>query len=501
MATPHNNHQLVAMSLQMVTMGSMRRQIAILPALLAALLLTLGPVANVHANMLLGEKLTLRDENKMGREFDQIIRSQMAMVGDTYITEYVDTIVERIVAAKRPMPYRVQSAVIANPLLNAFAIPGGYIYTFTGLIQSVETEAQLAGVIAHELAHVSQRHVVSRIEKQKKVALLSTAGMLAGLLLGAATGGDTGKKAGQALAMGSAGAGTAAMLHYSQEDEREADHVGLNSLVKAGYNPLGMPETFEIMIKNKWFDSGHQMPSYLSTHPGLNDRVLYLNDRIARMPKTFLDRSEDNTLLKKIQCLVRSKMSPANTALAYWDSKPKSEYTPMDHVGRGNALARMKKMDDAGKAFAAALSLDGEDPMVVREAGIYHFKVGNADKAYRLLQKAVIKNSRDALGLFYLARLQAEAKQYKQAIPNMRKVAKLVPEDWEVHHHLGMILGESGDGFSGNLHLGYAAAYSMNLRKAKRHQGQAANLAETDAQKEELKKLTELIQKRSKLKK
>jgi predicted Zn-dependent protease len=449
--------------------------------------------------MLFGDKLTLRDENKMGREFDQIIRSRMAVVGDTYLTDYVDHIVARVVTGKRPMPYKAKSTVIANPLLNAFAIPGGYIYVFTGLVQAVENESQLAGVIAHELAHVSQRHVVTRMEKQKRVTVLSTAGMLAGLLLGAVTGGETGSKAGQALVMGSAGASTAAMLHYSQEDEREADHVGLNSMVKAGYNPSGMPETFEIMMKNRWFDSSSDMPSYLSTHPGLSDRILYLQDRIQRMPPDFLKRHEDTTLLRKIQCLIRSKMSPANTALAYWDDKPQAEYTPMDYVGRGNALMGLKRMEDARATFQTALSLAGDDPMIAREVGIYYFKTGNPDKAAALLQKAVIHNGRDALALFYLARLQEEAKQFSRAISNMRKVEKLVPEDWEVHHHLGMILGESGDHFGGNLHLGYAAAYSMNLGKVRRHQRQAGELAQTETQKTHAKELADLIEERSKI--
>ena len=161
-----------------------------------------------------------------------------------------------------------------------------------------------------------------------------------------------------------------------------------------------------------------------------------LQDRIQRMPPEFLERHEDSTLLKKIQCLVRSKMSPANTALAYWDNKPKSDYTPMDHVGRGNALMRLKKMEEARAAFETALSKAGDDPMVAREAGIYYFTVGSPDRAVGLLQKAVIQNKRDALALFYLARLQAESKQFPQAIANMRKVEELVPEDWEVHHHL-----------------------------------------------------------------
>jgi predicted Zn-dependent protease len=478
----------------------MRSPFAIFPALLAAMLLVLVPAVTARADLdLFGGKMTLRDENKMGHDFDQIIRAKQNMVGDTYITKYVADVVARVVTGKRPMPFHVKSAVIANPLINAFAIPGGYIYIFTGLIQSVDTESQLAGVIAHELAHVSQRHVVSRIEKQKKISLLSTAGMLAGLLLGVAGGGGNAAQAGQALVVGSQGVATAAMLHYSQEDEREADHVGLNSLVKAGYNPEGMPGTFEIMLKNKWYDNSSNMPSYLSTHPGTEERITYLNDRIARMPKAFLERKDDNTRLKRVQVLIRSRMSPANTALAYWDDKKESEYTPMDYVGRGITLERLKRMDEAQAAFDKALSLAKDDPLVVREAGIFYFKTGRADRAVGLLQKAAIMDRDDAMALFYLARLQAEAKQYAEAAKNMRKVNELVPEDWEVHHHLGMILGESGDTFGGNLHLAYAAVYSMRLDKAREYMQRARDLAQTQEQKDRIKDLEETIQARAEI--
>lgn len=457
--------------------------------------MVLTPVVSARAGILPeGVTVTIRDENKMGQEFDLLIRSHMSMVGDTYITDYVADMVKKVVDAKEPMPFTIRSAVVANPILNAFAIPGGYIYIFTGLIQEVESDSQLAGVIAHELAHVSQRHVASRIEKQSKLGMLTAAGMLAGFFLGAATGsGD----AGVAVMAGAQGAATAAMLQYSQADENEADHVGLNSMVKAGYNPKGMPETFAIMQKNQWYASRTEIPSYLSTHPGLVTRITYLNDRISRMPESFTERQDSNITLKHIQPLVRSKMSPAATALAYYESKPIKDFTAMDYIGRGIAQYRLKDIDKAGESYAKALEMDPKDPLVSREVGIFYFQTGRAKEATRYLQMAVIKNSRDALGLFYLARLEAENRNLDRAATYMRKVLEMVPEDAEVHYHIAKILGESGDVFSGNLHLAYSEIYSGDVRKAERYAGQAEKDAQSNEQKDELKKLREVIKTRA----
>lgn len=475
-------------------------RLAILPAFLAVITILLSPVMTARASIIPGSgKITIRQENEMGRKFDIMLRSTLPMVGDTYVTDYVAELVTNIVKAKRPMPFTIQSAVVASPILNAFAIPGGFIYVFTGLIQEVDNESEIVGVIAHELAHVSQRHVASRIEKQKAVGMLSMVGMLAGVFLGVAGGAD-GAKLGGALVAGSQGAATAAMLTYSQQDENEADHVGMNALVKAGYNPKGMPATFETLLKNRWFDSGSRMPTYLSTHPGLKERIQYLNDRIKRMPKAFLDRKDDNTRLRKIQALVRSKMSPATNAMAYYNDKPLNEYTPFDYMGRGIVLNRLKKKDEAEAALLKALKLAHKEPIISREVGIFYFKNGEHQKAFGYLHMAAIKNQRDALALFYLARIQEEADNYKHAAENMRRVMRLVPEDWEVHKHLGMILGESGDGFGGELHLAYAGLYSNNLRKAQYHMQRASTAAESEAQKKELATLQAAIKTRAQIK-
>lgn len=475
----------------------MLKRLSIFPALLAAFLLIITPTMTAKAGIL-PEKLTIRQENELGRDFDKIIRASMPMVGDTYITDYVADLVNRIVAAKKPMPFRIQSAVVANPVLNAFAIPGGFIYIFTGLILEVDNESEIVGVIAHELAHVSQRHVASRMEKQAKIGLLSMAGTLAGVFLGATAKSSSMLKASSALMMSSQGMATAAMLQYSQDDEREADHVGMNSLVKAGYNPKGMPRTFEIMRKNRWFDSGVEMPTYMSTHPGLSERVTYLNDRIKRMPEIFTARKDDNTRLKQAQMLIRSKLSPATTALAYYRDKPKKEYTPLDYVGRGIVQERLKDRDEALKSFEAALHLDGESPLIAREAGIFFYKSADYKRSFKYLQKAIIKDKRDALGLFYFAKLQNKMGEPKRAAITLRKVNELVKEDWEVYKELGQILGESGDEFGGNLNYSYAALYAGSMKKAQYHYQQAAALAETDTHKKELEKLQAALDTRAK---
>lgn len=439
------------------------------------------------------ESLTIKDEKEMGEKFDRMIRARMGVVGDPMIDGYIKRIVDRIVKAKKPMPFTIKSAVIRHDAMNAFAIPGGYIYVFTGLITKVKTESELAGVISHELAHVSQRHMAARLDKAKKVGLASMVGTVAGIFLGVATSGQSGAKAGQALVLGSQAAGQTAMLSYSRDDERDADHVGLNALVEAGYNPKGMPQMFDIMQKNKWFMGRGDIPSYLSTHPGLNERIGYLNSRISRMPEKFTRRLDDNVELKRVQTIIISKLGSAQNALGHFKSKPEAQYTALDSMGRGIALHRLKKVADAKAYFEQALEKDDNDPLVLREAGRYFYKTGNARRAVGLLQKAVIRNPKDALALFYLSLLQAEKGDYERAIPTMRKVLSEVPEDGEVHYYLGTILGKSGDPFGGHLHLAYSQVYYLNPGKAKFHYGKASSLATTDEDQEKLKALKETM--------
>ncbi len=429
------------------------------------------------------------DEIEMGRKFDQTIRKQLVFVDDPEVTRYVKEVVDRVAKQLPPQPYPIKSAVVGNNSMNAFAIPGGYIYIFTGLILGVENEDELAAVISHELGHVTQHHVVRRMEQMKYINIASISGMVAGALLGSMGKGGNASSMGQALAMGSAAGGQSAFLMYTRENENEADNVGMSYLVKAGYNPKGMPMTFEIMNRQRWFMGGDAVPSYLATHPGLTERIDYLNDRIKRMPASVLARPFEKDKFLRMQTLLRARMSSADTALAYYDSKPREQLSCMDKAGRGIALDRLKRQQQARQAFAEALACGANDPLVLREAGIFYFNQGEANKAAPLLQKAAILNPYDAMSMFFTARIMADRKDYAGAIDLMRRVMKMVPDDAEVRFHLGRILGESGDIFGAHVQLAYSFHYGNDAQKARYHLDKAKTLVSTPQQQQDLDEL------------
>ncbi|MBI9112398.1 MAG: M48 family metalloprotease [Maridesulfovibrio ferrireducens] len=436
------------------------------------------------ASSMFGE-FTVKDEIKLGGEFNKMIHERMPIVLDPQITEYVSNLVARIAHEMPPQPFPITSAVINNNAMNAFAVPGGYIYIFTGLILNLKHESELAAVIGHELAHVSLRHVARRMEKMKLVNIASMLGTLAGMMLGI-SGGDNAASIGQAVAMGSIAGAQTAYLSYTQQNEREADHLGMNYLVASGFNPASMVDSFKLMKQRQWYVSNNNIPSYLSTHPGLDDRIDYLKQRFVRMPPAFFSRVSDDVDFHKIQTLIRARRTDPKIALAHYNNIPEADRNCLDQLGLGIILSRMEQNKKAEKAFIKANKDCPNDSLILREMGRFYFTTGKMDKASPLLRQAYLQAPNDALTLFFIARIQAERKDYVQAIPTMRRVAEMVPRDQEIHYHLGRMLGESGNYFGAHKQLAYAALYGRNMKQALFHLKKAEGLAKTKAQKAQL---------------
>ncbi len=423
----------------------------------------------------------IKDEKKLGEKFNVLVRSKLPLIEDPEITNYVGDMIERLTEVMPPQPFEITHGVVNHNSLNAFAAPAGYVFVFSGLILQLESEAQVAGVMAHELAHVSQRHIAKRIEAAGAASLLSLVAMLASVFLGG--------EYTQGLMIGSQAAKQQAMLNYSREHEQEADEVGLGYLIDAGYPPQGLHRSFEIMLKKKWIGGrGGQIPTYLSTHPDLSERIGYISQNIQRLPKEVQERTQDDTRFRRIQTLLRARYTDPKVAIRHFQRDDSA--TPcLDKLGRGITLTRVNRFNEAQAAFEEGLFCSGDDALYLREYGRLKFQQGDYPGATALLQRAVSKNRRDLMAHFYLGRIMGDTGQIENAMDSFQRILRELPEDPEVHDAYGRALGRSGRYFEGHLHLAWAAFYRQDKKKTRFHAEKAEGLAKTEAQKREFEKL------------
>ena len=165
--------------------------------------------------------LSIEEERKLGQQFLAQIREHFELVEDESVNQFVMDLGRYLAMGLETRPFPFHFYIIKDNTLNAFAGPGGHIFVFSGLIEAMDNLDELAAVTCHELAHISARHLSQRIEQSKKIGLATMAGILAGALIG-------GELAG-AIMTGSVAAGIQAQLHYSRNDERQADQFDLDS--------------------------------------------------------------------------------------------------------------------------------------------------------------------------------------------------------------------------------------------------------------------------------
>lgn len=417
---------------------------------------------------------TLKDEMELGRKFNVLIRSNLPLVQDPEVVEYIGSIVARLSKNMPPQPFPFTSSVIRHNAVNAFACPGGYIFVHTGLILAMEHEAELAGVIAHELAHVTQHHIARRIENSQWISILSMVGALAGAFIGG--------EGGTAAIAGSMAAGQAAMLNYSRSDEAEADQVGMSYLTKGGYPPRGMVGAFEIMGRRQWI-MGSSIPTYLSTHPGVADRVKDMGVRVQNLPANIRNKKDDDVQFLRIQALVRARYSDPQPAGQIFTQQLDGPNRCMALMGQGILAARQNKINDAASAFDSALACAPDDQLIIREAGRFHYTKGNKNRGMELLNKAVSLNRNDTMALFYYARSLADSGDNAKAIEYTHEVLRIVPEDSEVHTLLARYYANVGNMFNANLHMAYGALYSNNKKRVEQFFSKAKELAKSPEEK------------------
>ena len=454
-------------------------------ALIVLLAFLLPQICPAPAQAFFFGGVTIKDEKEMGEKFDVMVRSNLPIIEDPEVKQYVDYMLARLVKAIPPQPFTFKATTILHNSLNAFAVPGGYVYVFTGLIMNLDKEEELAGVLAHELAHVTQRHVASRLQKAQIVTLGSLLLAVAGVAAGGAGGG--------ALAMGALGAGQSAMLNYSRLDENEADQIGLQYLIAAGYPPDGMVAGFKVLRQKSWM-SGISVPTYLSTHPALGDRINGLQARIQTMGKSVQNRNQDNKRFTRVKTLLWARYGDDQAALQRFSGSD-----GLSSMGRGIVLARQNRINEASTAFDQALKAAPDDPLVLREAGAFHYRKGDMGRADGLLSKAMRIDPKDYMAAFFYARMLDETNRQAQAANYYKQVLRYVPEDAEVHEAYARSLGKTGNTPDAYIHMAYSAIYSHNKKLAERYFNEAKSMSARTTDKTAFKRLETVYKERKEI--
>ena len=216
--------------------------------------------------------ISVNDEIALGRQAQQDVRRQVPEVRDQLVASYVASLGRRL-AAQADGPRYPYSFDVANLReINAFALPGGPIWIHRGAIEAAQTESQLAGVLAHEIAHIANRHAASQITK----GTVANVGLG---LLGSLLGGGTGAQIAQ---LGAGVAAQSVMMKFSRDAEREADLKGLAYMKRAGYDPRGMVEFLQVLRARQGRDP-HSVQTFFASHPAPGERVSRLQQEANRL--------------------------------------------------------------------------------------------------------------------------------------------------------------------------------------------------------------------------
>lgn len=310
--------------------------------------------------------LSMEDEYQIGRMIVRGLRDSDQILEDPEAAEYIQSLGHRLSSQATDGSQRFNFFMVDDKAINAFALPGGYIGVNSGLLLETKNESELAGVVAHEIAHVTQRHIARSIAEQSKNSLVSTAAMLAAILLGAAAGGD-GAMAGVAAAQSLA---IQQQISFTRSNESEADRVGLGILASSGFDPQGMPAFFETMGRHAG-SREFNYPEMLRTHPVTSGRIAETRERANQLSSEPLPDSYTYALMKeRLRVLsTPSGRDPREYYAALVGNEP--DATPAQIYGRGLALMMAGQPDQAVPIFQR---LRDANPTVTQ----YHTALGQA---------------------------------------------------------------------------------------------------------------------------
>jgi predicted Zn-dependent protease len=375
--------------------------------------------------------LTVAEEQKYGKEIFLQIANSVPINNDPYLSLYLQDIKRRLEGVAT-LPFPITLTVIQTQTINAFATVGGYIYITSGLIAFSETEEELAGVLAHELAHITRRHVAKRVEKEKYINI----GMLATMLAGILVGGDA--QTSQAIIVGGQAAAQALSLKYSRDDEEDADRTGGIFADRAGYNATGVAD----FLKKLRVSSRETMiPQYLLTHP-------YHEERIATIENAWPDSTTKNNTTFYPYLVVRANVlhrPPGSGSKEIWLNKYKQDRDSPTNA-YGAMLAYMSSGNISESIKVASHIKSPYRNLFMGEALVNGRQFSDAVE--------VLKYQQDPISKVFLAKAYDGQGNIEMAAKTYRDLLQYGSVFPEIYYRLGMLTGRMGLEGMGHEYLG-----------------------------------------------
>ncbi len=300
--------------------------------------------------------VSLETERRLGAAWLRALRAQATLYQDPLVTDYAENLAYRLASHSDLVEPRLSLVILNNAEINAFAVPGGVMGLNAGLLLNAGSEDEAASVIAHELAHLSQRHYARSLDTQRRQQPLALTALLASILVAATVGGD----AGAAAIAGTQAGLLQNQLAHSRDHEREADRVGMQTLARASFDPQAMPAFFERLNRAAPLDPD-RYPEYLRTHPVTEARISDTRNRARQLPVPPLHADSLDFLLVRARLAVSFARDPAVSVAGFRAALADAAAAQQPALRYGLALALLRAERHA-EALQALAPLRSEAP-------------------------------------------------------------------------------------------------------------------------------------------
>lgn len=290
-------------------------------------------------------------EKELGDAFFRSLHRQLDISDDAEIQQYIQDLGNRLAMHSDTPSQAFHFFVVMDDMINAFAGPGGYIGMNAGLILMTEAESELASVMAHEIAHISQRHLYRAFEAASRLSIPAAVATLAAIVLATQS-----PELGQAALVAIQAGSVQFQIDFTRDNEQEADRVGMKNIVASNYDPRSMPTFFERLQQSTRFYGGH-IPEFLRTHPVTVSRISDTRGRADQYPyRQYLDSHGYLLVRAKLRVLMGSDKEKVFNYFRVREQQGTTLQRAVARYGTGWTLLKQQQFSEAGKIFQALVN-------------------------------------------------------------------------------------------------------------------------------------------------